>query len=86
MKTGHWIRSATEHVLSAVRGRQRLLGPTMPTLVLHRGLPHSVKPECFYQMVEEQTPGPYLELFARRRRAGWDDWGDEVESTVRLGS
>jgi len=28
--------------------------------------------------------GPYLELFARRRRSGRDSWGNEVESDVLL--
>jgi site-specific DNA-cytosine methylase len=27
--------------------------------------------------VEKASPGPYLELFARRARFGWDYWGDE---------
>lgn len=45
---------------------------------------HSVKPEAFQEMVERVSPGPYLELFARRRRLGWDVWGNEVESDVEL--
>lgn len=39
---------------------------------------HSAKPEAFLDMVEEVSPGPYLELFARRQRLGWDTWGDEA--------
>ena len=37
--------------------------------------PHSVKPAAFYDMVERVSPGPYLELFARQPRLGWDSWG-----------
>lgn len=44
---------------------------------------HSAKPEEFLAMVES-FPGPRLELFARRRRPGWDAWGNEVESDVEL--
>ena len=29
-------------------------------------------------LVERVSPGPYLELFARRRRYGWDVWGNEA--------
>ena len=29
--------------------------------------------------VERLLPGPYLELFARKRAPGWDAWGDQVE-------
>ena len=42
---------------------------------------HSVKPDFFYDLIEEQSPGPYLELFARRPRAGWDQWGNQIDST-----
>jgi N6-adenosine-specific RNA methylase IME4 len=39
---------------------------------------HSVKPDEFMEMVERVSPEPRLELFARRRRFGWDVWGDEA--------
>jgi N6-adenosine-specific RNA methylase IME4 len=69
MKTGYWYRSVTEHIVFGVRGSQRLLGPAVPTAYLLPRLPHS---------------GPYLELFARRLRPGWDPWGNEIESTIQL--
>ncbi len=40
---------------------------------------HSAKPEAFLDIVESVSPGPYLELFARRRRLGWSAWGNEIE-------
>lgn len=43
---------------------------------------HSRKPEEFQNMVESVSPGPYLELFARRKRPGWAVWGNEVESDI----
>jgi N6-adenosine-specific RNA methylase IME4 len=39
---------------------------------------HSVKPDAFQEMIETVSPGPYLELFARRKRDGWEAWGNEV--------
>jgi N6-adenosine-specific RNA methylase IME4 len=45
---------------------------------------HSRKPEAFLDMVESVSPGPYLELFSRRARFGWDYWGDESLSTVEM--
>jgi N6-adenosine-specific RNA methylase IME4 len=39
---------------------------------------HSAKPEAFLDLVESVSPGPYLELFARRQRLGWDTWGNEA--------
>jgi N6-adenosine-specific RNA methylase IME4 len=50
------------------------------------GAAHSRKPEAFLDMVEETSPGPYLELFARRQRLGWDTWGDEALNHVEIAS
>ncbi len=46
---------------------------------------HSAKPEAFLDIVEHVSPGPYLELFARRQRLGWDTWGDEALDHVGEG-
>lgn len=43
---------------------------------------HSAKPEAFIDMVESVSPGPYLELFARRNRLGWSTWGNEAMNHV----
>jgi N6-adenosine-specific RNA methylase IME4 len=78
-KMGFWYRSATEHVVFAVRGQLRLINPdpAPSTLFLHRRLPHSVKPDAFYDLVERFSPGPYLDVFSRRARFGWTTWGNE---------
>ena len=47
---------------------------------------HSAKPEAFLDIVESVSPGPYLELFARRQRLGWDTWGNEALNHVDLGA
>lgn len=46
---------------------------------------HSAKPPAFYDMVESVSPGPYLELFARKQRLGWDTWGNESLEHVEMG-
>jgi N6-adenosine-specific RNA methylase IME4 len=43
------------------------------------GTPHSVKPDAFGDLVEQVSPGPYVELFCRRPRLGWDSWGKGYE-------
>lgn len=74
----------TEHVLFARRGRLAHKSRVDSTWWhWKRGRP-SAKPEQFLDMVERVSPGPYLELFARRRRLGWDVWGDEVDSDVMV--
>lgn len=45
---------------------------------------HSAKPEAFQDMVESVSPGPYLELFARRTRLGWHTWGNQALCHVNL--
>jgi N6-adenosine-specific RNA methylase IME4 len=50
------------------------------------GRVHSAKPDGFLDLVEQASPGPYLELFARRQRLGWDTWGNEALEHVSLSS
>lgn len=79
MRAGFHYRSATEHILFCVRGRLKLLGPARPTAyMIPRILKHSEKPDFFYDLIEEQSPGPYLELFARRPRKGWTQTGKDL--------
>lgn len=43
---------------------------------------HSKKPDFFHEIIEKVSPGPYLELFARRSRENWHIFGNEVESDI----
>lgn len=81
MKTGYYFRGATEHVIFAVRGSQRLLtSDGVPTAFLWPRIgSHSVKPDAFGDLVERCSPGPFVELFCRRPRLGWDSWGKGYE-------
>lgn len=47
---------------------------------------HSAKPEAFLDLVETVSPGPYLEMFARRQRLGWDTYGNEALNHVEIAS
>lgn len=47
---------------------------------------HSAKPELFRDLIEQMSHGPYLELFARSNRLGWDTWGDEALNHVEVAS
>ncbi len=70
----------TEHELLLIATREANTHPAKkPRSVVH--IPptrHSAKPEEFYDIIEAMYRGPYVELFARRRRPGWDAWGNEV--------
>lgn len=41
---------------------------------------HSEKPPVFADLIERMSPGPYVELFARAPRLGWDSWGFGYEA------
>jgi len=87
MKTGYYFRGATEHFLFCVRGSLPLhTREALPTAFLWpRTQIHSAKPDAFYDLVEKASPGPYLELFARRARLGdWHYWGNESLGTAEV--
>jgi N6-adenosine-specific RNA methylase IME4 len=80
---GFYFRNVTELVLFGVRGTaNRTLQPgrTMPNLIRTRKRRHSQKPDEMWQIIEQCSPGPRLELFARHFRFGWHQWGDQVEN------
>lgn len=84
---GRTVRMAHEVCIIAVRGRaSRVRRSASVRSVLDAPVPtaagraiHSAKPETFFShVVETLAFGPYLELFARRRRPGWTCIGDEL--------
>lgn len=78
---GFWIRGCTEPLLIARRGK---VSPPTDGLIglLSENYRHSRKPENIYHYAET-LPGPYLELFARRLRLGWNSWGNEALAAIR---
>jgi N6-adenosine-specific RNA methylase IME4 len=75
----------TEHVLLCRNGVTPF-GRTSGTWFMWPRGRHSEKPAAFYDLVEQVSPGPYIELFARRQRLGWDTWGNEALEHVTLGA
>lgn len=77
---GFYFRNVTELLLFGVRGSVRTLKPgrRQVNLLPARKREHSRKPEQFYDVIEQCSPGPRLELFARHYREGWVQWGDEL--------
>ncbi len=79
----------TEHVLFARRGRDVRLCRWDSTWFRFKRGAHSQKPELFLDIVEQVSPAPRLEMFARRARLGWETYGHEslhgltaIEATV----
>lgn len=83
---GNYLRNQTEHLLLGVRGKAPVQFKGQGTWTYAPLQDHSHKPEEQYAIIERCSPGPYLELFARRKQPGWDVWGNEVECDVELSS
>ena len=80
---GFYFRNVTELILFGVRGKNaRTLAPgrRQVNLLATRKREHSRKPDEIYDIIEACSPGPFLELFARERRKGWVQWGDELDT------
>ncbi|GHU52500.1 DNA methyltransferase [Clostridia bacterium] len=84
MGLGVYLRNATEHVLLGTKGKAPILFNAQPNWGFFPRQDHSHKPEELYSVIERCSPGPYLELFARRRQPGWDAWGNQIESDVEI--
>ena len=75
---GTYFRKNTEHVLFGARPKSPVLRKDCRTAFEGAQGRHSEKPAAFYDMVQTMSPGPYLDVFARKLRFHWDAWGDEV--------
>jgi N6-adenosine-specific RNA methylase IME4 len=79
MGMGYWSRANTEPCLLATRGKPKRLNADVRQGIIEPRRQHSRKPDCVYQRIERLVAGPYLELFARQKRPGWDVWGNETD-------
>lgn len=80
--TGYIFRSAAEIFLLGVRGSPVIRSHSVRNLIMAERREHSVKPDELQEAVEQLFDGPYLELFARRRRPRWDSFGDHFSGFV----
>lgn len=82
---GYYLRNNTEHCVFATRGKPMVPEKKiMSTWHQWPRLRHSEKPAPFFDLVEQISPGPYLEMFARKARPGWDAWGNEAPESLSL--
>lgn len=77
---GRYTRGCTEHLVICARGKATSLiqSHSEPNVFIAERTKHSQKPDEAYRLLERLSPGPYLELFARRPRPGWTCWGNEL--------
>ena len=79
---GFYFRNTTEIILFGIRGHMRALAPGRSQVNIIRTMKqeHSRKPDALYQIIENCSPGPYLELFARGTRKKWVAWGNQANN------
>lgn len=88
--TGAFPRHGHEPLLICRRGDLPFTGPRnvhsvqdwRQTYDRNGGKGHSRKPPGALDLVEQHSPGPYVELFSRTPRLGWDSWGHGYELAV----
>lgn len=74
---GYWTRANTEMCLLAVRGTPKRIAKDVRQLIVAPRRQHSRKPDEIYSSVSRLLAGPYLDLFSREHREGWDSFGFE---------
>jgi N6-adenosine-specific RNA methylase IME4 len=79
---GYWTRANAEICLLATRGSPARLNADVHQVIATPRMEHSKKPADAAERIERLVPGPYLEMFARSPRDGWDVWGNQAEAAA----
>ena len=78
---GNYWRVSHEFLLLGVRGSLPFEDHTLRSWILQRRTIHSRKPWRVRQLIEQVSPGPYLELYGREEipNSQWTVYGNQVE-------
>lgn len=79
---GNYWRVAHEFLLLGSRGGATFEDRSLRSWAEAPRGKHSAKPEIVRGMVEDASPGPYLELFGRLQVPGWSVWGNQVSRNL----
>jgi N6-adenosine-specific RNA methylase IME4 len=79
---GSYTKSNAELCLLGMRGHIKAIDKTVPQVIMHRRIGHSVKPPLVRDRITQLFGElPRIELFARQRVAGWDALGESLDGT-----
>ena len=78
---GNYYRLSHEFLLFGIRGRLPFGRNDVPSWLMAARSVHSRKPFKFRELIEQVSPGPYLELFGREEQPNtdWTVFGNQVE-------
>lgn len=82
---GYGTRKNVEPCLLARRGAPKLKDRSVRDFMFAPRREHSRKPDDQYGRIESMYDGPYIEMFARQRRVGWDAAGDQTNKFTQPG-
>lgn len=83
---GYRTRANAEFCVLATKGKPKRMAKNVHQVIVSHIEEHSKKPdEARRRIVRLMGDLPRIELFARQKSAGWDVWGNEVESDIILG-
>jgi N6-adenosine-specific RNA methylase IME4/ParB-like chromosome segregation protein Spo0J len=77
---GYWFRGQHELLLVGVKGNYPppITEARFSSVIRTERTDHSSKPDCVYEMIEAICPNSrYIELFSRKKRQGWESWGNQ---------
>ena len=76
---GYWTRANPEMCLLATKGKPKRISKSVRQLVMDKRREHSRKPDRIRNDIVQLCGDlPRIELFARQRVDGWDNWGDQI--------
>lgn len=76
---GYWTRANAEVCLLFTRGKPKRAARNVRQLIVAPVGAHSAKPAEQYERIEALVAGPYVELFARQQRPGWQAIGNAID-------
>lgn len=84
MGLGQYMRGSHEICLFGVKGSTMRPTRARESAFLAPRTRHSKKPDAAFELIEQTSPGPRLEMFARQPRDGWYVWGNEIPVSEEL--
>lgn len=76
---GFWFRGQVEVCLMGTKGNIKAFRCQRPNFIQSKVRQHSQKPDEFFTLIDDCTPRPRIELFARDKREGWDAMGYAID-------
>lgn len=82
MGLGNWLRNITEHCILAIKGKPTVNLTNQTTILYGVNKGHSIKPDEFFEFVDEYCIGSKVDWFATEPKEGWITFGTMENSEV----